>query len=337
MTAPIHTSPQNGLTIAFHGQNAANFRQGFGALIAPSHRIIDLSDALDQPGEQAWFESADVIVGVKLSAATPTPKKLRLYHAPAAGTDAIDLALLPAASALCNCFGHEAAIAEYVMAALLLRHVPLMQADADLRQQHWTYYAGRPTALRTELGTQTIGLLGFGHIAKTLAARAKAFGMRVHVANRSAVSSPEVDQAFLLDDLNAFMGSADAIVVTLPLAPSTQGLVGQAALSAMRPEAVLINVGRGPVVDEEALYKALAARQIGGAIIDTWYQYPTPQQADCAPSRFDFAALSNVVMTPHMSGWTSGTVQRRQQTMADNIARLAAGQPLMNMLKAPAA
>ena len=333
----MNTPLQNGLTIAFHGQNAANFRQGFEALIAPSHRIVNLSESLDQPGEQAAFESADVIVGVKLSAGMPIPKNLRLYHAPAAGTDAIDVALLPAASALCNCFGHEAAIAEYVMVALLLRHVPLMQADADLRQQNWTYYAGRPTALRTELGTQTIGLLGYGHIAKIVAARAKAFGMRVHVANRSPVASPDVDQAFMLDDLSAFMASADAIVVTLPLTRSTQGLVGEATLAAMRPEAVLINVGRGPVVDEEALYKALAARQIGGAIIDTWYQYPTPQQPDCAPSRFDFAGLSNVVMTPHMSGWTSGTVQRRQQTIADNIARLVAGQPLVNILKAPGA
>jgi phosphoglycerate dehydrogenase-like enzyme len=322
-------------TIAFHGSNAANFRQGFDARLAPGHHIVDLSDALDQPGEREAFASADVIVGVKLTADMPRPEKLRLYHAPAAGTDAIDLRLLPAGSALCNCFGHEAAIAEYVMTALLLRHVPLMQADADLRQKHWTYYAGRPTALRTELGTQTLGLVGFGHIAKTLAARAKAFGMRVHVANRSAVTHADVDQAFSLDALPAFMGSADAVAVTLPLAPDTQGLVGEAALGALRPDAVLINVGRGPVVDEEALYNALAGRKLGGAIIDTWYQYPTAQQPDCAPSRFDFAALANVVMTPHMSGWTSGTVTRRQETIADNIARLASGRPLVNVLKAP--
>ena len=86
----------------------------------------------------------------------PQPKAVRLYHAPGAGTDAIDAALLPAHSALCNCFGHEGAIAEYVMTALLMRHVPLQAADADLRQQRWTYWAGRPTALRTELGAQTL-------------------------------------------------------------------------------------------------------------------------------------------------------------------------------------
>lgn len=324
-----------GLKIAFHGQNAANFRVNFESLVGTAHHIVDLSDDLALPGEVAHFETADVIVGIKLNASLPAPKALRLYHAPSAGTDAIDLSLLPPQSTLCNCHGHENAIAEYVMAALLQRHVPLQQADADLRRQRWTYWAGRPTALRTELGSQTLGLVGYGHIAKTVALRAKAFGMAVHVANRSPVQDPQVDQAFGLDDLNAFMGSADAIVVTLPLTTETTGLVNQAALAAMRSHAVLMNVGRGAVVDEQALYDALCQRRIAGAVIDTWYQYPTPAQPECAPSRLDFAALDNVIMTPHMSGWTSGTVARRQQTMADNIARLSVGDALINVLKAP--
>jgi phosphoglycerate dehydrogenase-like enzyme len=324
------------LNIVFHGANATNFRQGFERLIDARHQIADISDNLDNSGEQACYENADVIVGVKFNASLPLPRRLRLFHAPAAGTDAVDLAFLPATAALCNCFGHEAAIAEYVMTALLLRHVPLAAADADLRAQRWTYWAGRPTALRTELGSQTIGLLGFGHIAQAIAARAKAFGMRVHVANRSPVANPLVDQYFSLDDVPAFMGSADAVVVSLPLTPQTQGLVGQAALAAMRPDAVILNVGRGPVIDEQALFDALATRQIGGAIVDTWYQYPTPAQAECAPSQLDFSSLPNLVMTPHMSGWTSGTVRRRQATLADNIARLADGRALLNVVR-PAA
>lgn len=321
------------MKIVFHGQNAANFRTGFDRMIDPAHTIVDVSDTLSAPGEAARFESADVIVGIKLDASMPTPRQLRLYHAPAAGTDAIDLSLLPPASALCNCHGHEDAIAEYVFAALLARHVPLVQADADLRRGQWTYWAGRPKALRTELGGQTLGLLGFGHIAKALAVRAKAFGMRVHAANRSAFASNDVDSAFALSELHAFLASADIVVVTLPLTPQTQGLVDAAALQAMRPSAWIVNVGRGPVVAEQALYDALRTQRLGGAVIDTWYQYPTPTQPECSPSKLDFAALDNVVMTPHMSGWTSGTVLRRQQTMADNITRLAAGRPLINVLK----
>ena len=321
------------MKILFHGQNAANFRQGFEQMIEPGHTIVDVSDTLSVPGEAEHYASADVIVGIKLDASMPKPSKLRLYQAPAAGTDAIDLSLLPAQSALCNCHGHEDAIAEYVFAALLTRHVPLATADADLRRGRWTYWAGRPNALRTELGSQTIGLLGFGHIAKAIAARAKAFGMRVHAANRSAVTSEHVDRAYALSDLHAFLADCDVVVVTLPLTAQTQGLVDAAAFQAMRPSAWLVNVGRGPVVAEQALFDALRSRRLGGAVIDTWYQYPTPDQPECAPSKLDFTSLDNVVMTPHMSGWTSGTVLRRQQTMADNIARLATGRPLQNVLK----
>ena len=323
------------LKIVFHGQNAANFRQGFDALIDPEHQIVDVSDALDQAGERAHYESADVVIGIKLNHSMPVPLKARLLHAPAAGTDAVHTALLPASCSLANCFGHENAIAEYVMAALLMRHVPLSRADQDLRRQHWTYWAGQKAALRTELGSQTIGLLGFGHIARTVALRAKAFGMRVHVANRSPVGHASVDQSWTLDGLHDFMGSADAIVVSLPLTENTEGLVDARAIASMRPDAVLMNVGRGAVIDEKALYDALAARRIGGAVIDTWYQYPTPTQTECAPSQYDFSALDNVLMTPHMSGWTAGTVRRRQETLADNIERLSRDEPLINVLHGP--
>jgi len=322
------------LKIVFHGQNAANFRHGFELLIAAEHQILDLSDALDQSGERESYAGADVVIGIKLHQDMPRPLKARLFHAPAAGTDAVNLSLLPAQCALANCFGHENAIAEYVMAALLQRHVPLAIADHDLRQQRWTYWAGRPSALRTEMGSQTLGLLGFGHIAQTVAQRAKAFGMQVHVANRSPIQHPMVDKSWTLDALADFMGSADAVVVSLPLTDNTLGLVNSKALQSMRPDALLINVGRGPVIDEQALFEALKERRIGGAVIDTWYQYPSPSSPECAPSKYDFASLDNVQMTPHMSGWTAGTVRRRQETLAENISRLSQGQALINVLKA---
>jgi phosphoglycerate dehydrogenase-like enzyme len=323
------------LKIVFHGQNATNFRHGFEMLIGPEHQIFDLSDALDQAGERAHYESADVVIGIQLNDSMPRPLKAQLFHAPAAGTDAVNTALLPAPCTLANCFGHENAIAEYVIAALLTRHVPLVRADQDLRQQRWTYWAGQKAALRTELGSQTMGLLGFGHIAQTVALRAKAFGMRVHVANRSPIEHPSVDQSWTLGGLHDFMGSADTVVVSLPLTDTTQGLVNASAIAAMRPDAVLMNVGRGAVIEEKALYDALKAGQIGGAVIDTWYQYPKPTQTECAPSSFDFAALGNVLMTPHMSGWTAGTVRRRQETLAQNIGRLSRGEALVNVLQGP--
>jgi phosphoglycerate dehydrogenase-like enzyme len=155
------------------------------------------------------------------------------------------------------------------------------------------------------------------------------------VANRSPVQHPAVDRGWSLDGLYEFMGSVNAVVVSLPLTANTQGLVDAGAIAAMRPDAVLVNVGRGAVIDEKALYDALLARRIGGAVIDTWYQYPTPTQTECAPSQYDFAALDNVLMTPHMSGWTAGTVRRRQETLAENIGRLSRGEPLINVLHGP--
>jgi phosphoglycerate dehydrogenase-like enzyme len=320
------------LKVVFHGDNAANFRPGIENLLNHPHQIISLSQGLDQSGEIAHFESADVVVGVALNQSMPIPHKMKLLHAPAAGTDSIDRACLPPQAKLANCFGHENAISEYVMSALLARHVPLHDADQALRQGEWRYFAGRPGALRTELSSQTLGLVGFGHIAKALAHRAKAFGMQVIVANRSAVESPEVDKSFLLENLNDFMAACDCVVVTLPLADNTRSLIDSTALSCMRTQAILINVGRGAVVDEAALFESLKEQRIGGAIIDTWYQYPSAENPTCAPSQFDFASLQNVLMTPHMSGWTEGTVQRRQQTIADNINRLSSGQPLLNVI-----
>ena len=319
------------MKILFHGANAGTFEPGFAALLDHAHEVAVASDALGDPSERAAFANADIIVGIKLDSSMPRPGRLRLYHVLAAGIDGIDRACLPPNVPVCNCFGHEDAIAEYVMAALLARFVPLVAADRELRAGDWSHGAGNPGALRQELGDTTIGLLGFGHIGKAIAARAKAFGMRVTVANRSPVPpSPLVDESFALDALPAFMASADSIVASLPLLAETRRLVGAAELAAMRPDAVIINVGRGPVIDETALYQALKQRRIGGAVIDTWYVYPTPANSAPLPSRQPFHELDNVVMTPHMSAWSTGLIRRRQQAVAENVRRLDRGEPLVN-------
>src|SRR6202022_3738690 len=132
---------------------------------------------------------------------------------------------IPRSAVVCNCFGHEQAIAEYVMAALLERHVPLADADRHLRQGNWTYASGSPERVHGELAEKTIGLLGFGHIGKAIAARAKAFEMKVHVANRSPVpTSSLVDRSFALDRLGEFWSSADFFVVSVPSNADTVGM-----------------------------------------------------------------------------------------------------------------
>ncbi|AMJ62593.1 2-hydroxyacid dehydrogenase [Bosea sp. PAMC 26642] len=322
------------MRIIFHGENAASFSAGFADLVGPQADVAILPDSLASEADRRAYAEAEAIIGVKFDASLPQPPALRLFHVPGAGYDAVDLGLLPAAASVCNCFGHEQAIAEYVMSALLARAIPLADADRRLRQGDWAYWAGSPDRVHGEIAGKTIGLIGFGHIGKAIARRAKAFEMQVHVANRSAVPVSElVDRAYTLDEIEALCGSVDAVVVSVPLTAETTGIVGAAALAAMRKDAVILNVGRGPTIDEAALFEALETDRIGGAVIDTWYQYPNPGQPDILPSKLPFHELSNVLMTPHMSGWTSGTIRRRQQTMADNIKRCFSGAALLNVVR----
>lgn len=322
-----------GMKIVFHGSIAASYHAGFASFLDAPHEVHLLPDQIGESADRDLFSQADVIIGLRLAATDPRPANVRLYQAHATGTDAIDRTCLPPGAVLCNAFGHEDPIAEYVMAALLARHVPLARADERLRQGHWDFWAGNPGALRTELGEQTIGLLGYGHIGKAIAIRARAFGMRVVVCNRSPVTTgPLVDRAFGLEAKGTFMAEADAIVVSLPVVEETRGCIGAAELAAMRPDAVIVNVGRGPVIDEAALFAALAEGRIGGAVIDTWYRYPALGQVEAQPSGLPFNTLPNVLMTPHMSGWTNGTVRRRQETIAENIRRLERGEPLLNVI-----
>jgi phosphoglycerate dehydrogenase-like enzyme len=322
------------MRIVFHGENAASFSRDFQRLVGETAQISVLPDVLTDAADSQTYADAEVIVGVKFSRDLPQPRQLRLFHVPGAGYDAVDLGAIPDSAVVCNCFGHEHAIAEYVMAALLERHVPLADADRDLRRGIWTYTSGSPDRLHGELAEKTIGLLGFGHIGKAIAARAKAFEMKVHVANRSPVpASPLVDRSFGLNELGEFWRSADFFVVSVPSNADTVGMVNAGSFAAMRASAVILNVGRGPTIDERSLYEALKNRRIAGAVIDTWYSYPSPGSPSTLPSKFPFHELPNVLMTPHMSGWTTGTIDRRRRTMADNIRRRAAGKPCVNVVR----
>ena len=323
------------MNIVFHGEDTGTFIDGFAVQLDRPAAIIALPRVLSSPVDRAAFASADVLVANRFAADMPVPAGLRLLHVPAAGYDGVDMAAVPANATICNSFGHEQAIAEYVMAALLARCVPLVDADARLRRGDWFYQAGAPERVHPDLSEMTVGLFGFGHIGQTIAERARAFGMVVVAANRSPLpASPLFDRAFALDD-QAFWTAADAVVVSLPLAEDTRGIVGADQLAAMRPGAVILNVGRGPVIDEHALYNALAARRVY-AVIDTWYQYPSGDRSTTLPASLPFHELPNVVMTPHMSGWTAGTIRRRRDLIARNVRHLNAGEALENVVRRPA-
>jgi len=116
------------------------------------------------------------------------------------------------------------------------------------------------------------------------------------------------------------------------LGPETTGLIDARRLSLMRSSAFLINIARGQIVDEDAIYSVLRDRTIGGAALDVWWQYPNATEPERRGSRHPFHELPNVIATPHNSGWTDGMVERRWDEIADNINRFVRGEPLENIV-----
>jgi len=203
--------------------------------------------------------------------------------------------------------------------------------DAALRrgdwQSHWAVSTA-PPPLWPELAGRTIGILGFGRIGQNIARRARAFEKQVCAIRRDVGQSMEDDLALLGGPkiLDRVLERSDYVVVSMPASPQTVGWIGEPQLRRMKPSAYLINVARGEIVDEDALYHALARRTIAGAALDVWYRYPREPGAT-APATRPFQELPNVLMTPHVSGYTDGTLDARAKLIAENIARIAREEP----------
>jgi len=165
-----------------------------------------------------------------------------------------------------------------------------------------------------------------------VARRARAFGMTVGAITRTPRPSELADWVAPMTALETRLPECDFLVIACPLNAETRGLIDRRQFGSMKRSAVLINVARGEVVAEDALYEALRDRVISGAVIDTWYVYPRAGEPDPYPSRRPFHELPNVIMTPHASGWTDRLLGRRWRVMADNLERLAAGQELRNVV-----
>ena len=284
----------------------------------------------------ARLGDVDVLVTMaftrEMAAAAP---RLRLVQVPGAGLDRIDRTALAPGTALANAYGHDVGIAEYVIGAMLAMSRSFCRIDADLRRGRWdSVWSGAPVPLWSELAGKTLGILGYGRIGQAVARRALAFDMDV-LAIRRDVSRPDPHGlAFLRGPgaLDEVLGRADYLALTLALTPETRGLIGARELARMRPTATLINVARGEVVAEDALYDALDRGVIAGAALDVWYRYPSGD-APTHPGHRPFHTLPNVLMTPHVSGWTEGMMDARAGVIAENIHRSARGEPPVNLVR----
>jgi phosphoglycerate dehydrogenase-like enzyme len=263
-------------------------------------------------------------------------EKLRLIHAAGAGTDRIDFDALSGDVLVANTFHHERSIAEYVLAAAIMMRRGFFTQDRSLRRDVWAtavYDDAIPQA--KTLRDARVGLVGFGHIGQFAWDLFRAFGSTgIAVTGSGRVNATAHGLSWVggvarLDDL---LRESDVVVVSAPLTPATEGMIGADQLRALGPDGVLINVGRGLLVNERALFDGLRNGDVRAAAIDVWYRYPAKPGESTAPATLPFGELDNVLMTPHSSGITADTFSGRADDIAANIGRLARGETLRNVI-----
>lgn len=247
--------------------------------------------------------------------------RLRWMHVVSAGVDHILLPALSAANVtLTNARGvFSAPIAETVLAYMLAVVKRLPEFLTQQQAHHWRHLPLR------ELGGLTVGIVGLGDIGREVARRCRALGMRVLGLRQHAGPDADADEVLPPARLHDLLARADFVVIALPLTPQTRGFIDQAALAAMKPDAWLINISRGGVIEEQALVAALREQRIGGACLDVFAEEPLPAESPL----WD---LPNVIITPHNS-WSSPRLESRQVSLfLENLRRYIAGEPLLNVV-----
>jgi phosphoglycerate dehydrogenase-like enzyme len=271
------------------------------------------------------FDGADVVIDLGGSWGTremadAAAESVKLWQILGNGFDHFDLAYwrskeIPVA----NCPGHcsGSPLAESAMMFMLMLGRSWYAAQKNLRKG--TLY--RPFG--AELEGRRLGLIGFGASGRELARRAGAFGMKISAIDIREIS-PEEQGEFALEfagkpkDMDRVISESDYVSLHLHLNDETRHIINKARLQLMKPTACLINVARGALIDEQALYHAIAEGRLAGAGLDVYEKEPVD------PNNPLFK-LPNVVSTPHIAGTTDGTSRRRAATAAENCDRIAAG------------
>ena len=281
---------------------------------------------------------ADALIGTALpDDARRSARRLKLFQYPGAGAQHVKAADLPTGCVLTNVYEHEAPIAEYVLAVILLQTTRLVRSWSAFRTGRWEGNGRTGGETHDELLGKTLGLVGYGRIGQAVAARARAFGMRL-LAVRQAAGAPHPYGGPAPDfiggpgDLVFVLGESDFLVIACPLSDSTRSMIGPAQLAKIRRGAMLINVSRAEIIEEQPLFDALREGRLAAAALDVWYQYPTSPDEVMHGSRLPFHELPNVIVTPHLSAWTDAMIARRIRRVAENLDRLASGRPMENVL-----
>ncbi len=237
--------------------------------------------------------------------------RLEWIHVLWAGLDSLLFpALLESRVTLTNGRGvFSRSLAEFVIAGMLWFAKDIRRMRRQQRERRWEKFTVE------ELHGRQLGIIGHGSIGRAVAALAAAFEMKVIGVGRR---SPR-------EEFDELIQSSDYIVVCAPLTAETRGLVGEAEFRRMKPGAVLINVGRGPVVDEAALLGALREGRIRGAVLDVYDEEPLPPE-------HPFWGMENVLLSPHCADNTATWLDEAMQLFLDNFDRYVRGEPLRNVV-----
>jgi phosphoglycerate dehydrogenase-like enzyme len=307
-------------------------RDAFGSMreqileAAPGTRLIPVSaDGIaDEP-----LDEVEVLLrgwslgGEPLDRLVGRAPKLRWIHSVSVGVESVlTPCTLVRGLTVTNGRGvFDQPIAEYVMTMILSICRGLPQLLELARERTW-----QPIEAQ-EMAQMTIGLVGLGGIGCEVAKLARPFGSRIVAIRRRPAVGPVEGVELLggMDALPELLAVSDFVVLAVPLTIETDALIDDAALSAIKPGAWVINVARGGLIDEGALLRALRSGPLGGAVLDTFRQEPLPETSP-------YYRLSNCIVTPHTS-WSSGAVLGRTfDVFCDNLRRYRAGEPLRHVV-----
>jgi phosphoglycerate dehydrogenase-like enzyme len=214
---------------------------------------------------------------------------------------------------------HARPLADFCLMAMLMFAKNYVWMERDKKAKRWERYCGE------ELTGKTLAIIGVGRVGQQVARHGKRMDMRVTGMRRSDAPVPAVDKLFDRVELHAMLREADFLVLAAPHTPETEGIIGEVELALMKPRAVLINIGRGALVDEDALIRALQEQRLAGAALDVAREEPPPQDSPL----WD---MPNVIISPHSASTVTQENARITDIFCDNLRRYLSGQPLRNVL-----
>ncbi|MDQ6759211.1 MAG: D-2-hydroxyacid dehydrogenase [Acidobacteriota bacterium] len=298
----------------------------FAEKLPPSTNLVMSNDRADL---ERHIPEADVLVNAAFSgepfrSVFPSGKKLKWVHSLSAGVENIlSPELIESPVPLTNGRGvFRRSLSEFAIGAMLF-------FAKDLRRMLRNQEAGKWAPFDIEmLEGKTLGIVGYGEIGQSTAKLARAFGMQVlAIRRRTALSTddPNLDAVFAPEQLEDMLAASDFLLIAAPNTPDTRGMIGEPELNYMKSSAVIINVGRGPVIVETALVQALENKRIRGAALDVFDHEPLP-------AGHPFYSLDNVLLSPHCADHTVGWVELAVDLFIENFKLFEAGQPLKNIV-----